>query len=248
MPSPADSSAEASPGRPPRQYRYSSHPDSRADPTDRVTRINLRQYRHSSHPDSRAAAPHTAAAPLVTRDDFTPSQDLMIGFLAFQVNLAPPDSANARGALLITDLRGDPMEFQAATPIRPSRVQQAIWGDMLTRHIVADLLAAPLLEHMQHSPSLVLCERLEALLAPSRIPIAHLHPHSEAPQPEFPHIQSPARLEAGCLTVAPDSGESHLQQAEDFLGKAKPSFDPFDAFDRIHLALAELAAIDEEYA
>lgn len=94
-----------------------------------------------------------------------------------------------------------------------------------------------------------MANRLEALLAPSRVLlIAHLHPHSEAPQPEFPHKKSPAGLEAGCLTLAPASGESHLQQAEELLGNVKSRFDPFDAFDRIHSALAELAAIDDKYA
>ena len=178
---------------------------------------------------------------------------LEVGFLGFQVNLETP-GGSARGALMVTDFRGDPLEFQVSSTVTPNRVQHAIWGDRLTRRVVADLLAAPLLDHMRHRPKLVMASHLEALLTPrgarsAKVNIAHLHPESDPPLPRLPHIQVRVRASenpaVGCLTMVPNAGKAKLDYAKYVLDNLHSSFDLFTVFDRISLAISELDAIEE---
>ncbi len=172
----------------------------------------------------------------------------MIGFLGVWEDLQTGPGGSARGALLITDKRGNPLEFAVATPVRPNRLQCAIWGERLRPHAVGHLIATPLLNHIKKDARVVMTNHLDALEAWSDCPLAHLRKGTEPPQPEFAHLADAGGRRGLVLTIAPPEGHARLTQAAEVLSELDPRFEPVGAFDRIHLALIELANIDERYA
>lgn len=173
----------------------------------------------------------------------------MIGFLGIWDDLDGGPDRSARGALLVTDKHGNPLELEVATPVRPNRLQVAIWGDRLRPHAVGHLIATPLLNHVKKDPRIVLTNHLDALEAWSEVPLAHLCHASASPQPDLPQIANVGERRDLHLSVA-QSEESRLRlkRAETVLSELDPRFDPLSAFDRISRALDELAAVDDRYA
>ncbi|NOZ28515.1 MAG: hypothetical protein GXP39_10750 [Chloroflexi bacterium] len=62
------------------------------------------------------------------------------------------------GALLVTDHIGKPVEFRVTYPVKPSLVQQTIYGASLIPHIGIELCGRPLYEMLETKPSLLLVE------------------------------------------------------------------------------------------
>lgn len=170
-----------------------------------------------------------------------------IGFLGFFGSLAGANDA-LRGGLLATDMRGDPIELQVATPVRPNRVERAIWGDELTRHAIVKLLGAPLLKALQLQPQVVLTNRIEALETPGGFPLVHLHRGDSPLLPALPHHLALFDGRRSWLTVAQTSTDALLSHVLDILSGAHELLEPFAVFDRISRALREFAETDERYA
>ena len=61
-----------------------------------------------------------------------------------------------RGAFLLTDMDAKPLEFRCTNPIRPSSLQNILYGRMLQRHIMVELIGVPLMNSLKQLPSVVL--------------------------------------------------------------------------------------------
>ena len=172
----------------------------------------------------------------------------MIGFLGIWDDLHGGPDGSARGALLVTDKHGNPLELEVSTPVRPNRLQVAIWGDRLRPHAVGHLIATPLLNHLKKDPRIVLTNHLDALEAWSATPLVHLRRGSKPPEFDLPQIANVGGRDLH-LSVAPtEESQPWLKRAETVLNELDPRFDPLSAFDRIGRALDELAAVDDRYA
>ncbi len=63
-----------------------------------------------------------------------------------------------RGALLLTDIDTKPLEFRCTNPIRPTSLQTVLYGTMLQRHVMVELIGVPLFNSLKQPPSVVLVE------------------------------------------------------------------------------------------
>ena len=61
-----------------------------------------------------------------------------------------------RGAFLMTDMDAKPLEFRCTNPIRPSSLQNILYGRMLQRHIMVELIGLPLINSLKQLPPVVL--------------------------------------------------------------------------------------------
>ena len=76
-----------------------------------------------------------------------------IGFLGFKEF----ENSNAyRGAILVTDILGKPIEFRCTAPVRPSPLQRTLYGSSLIPHILAELIGLPLLSSINEKPEIIL--------------------------------------------------------------------------------------------
>jgi hypothetical protein len=63
-----------------------------------------------------------------------------------------------RGAFLLTDIDTKPLEFRCTNPIRPTSLQNVLYGQMLQRHIMVELIGMPLMNSLKQPPSVVLVQ------------------------------------------------------------------------------------------
>jgi hypothetical protein len=63
-----------------------------------------------------------------------------------------------RGAFLLTDTDTKPLEFRCTNPIRPTSLQTVLYGQMLQRHIMVELIGMPLVNSLKQQPSVVLVQ------------------------------------------------------------------------------------------
>ena len=61
-----------------------------------------------------------------------------------------------RGAFLLTDIETKPIEFRCTNPIRPTQLQTMLYGDILQRHILVELIGAPLAQSVKEKPDIIL--------------------------------------------------------------------------------------------
>lgn len=172
-------------------------------------------------------------------------EEPIFGFLGFQIEIG--GGVTIRGALLSTDPRGDPLEFQVAAPIRPNRVQRAIWGDGLIRHAVCKLLAEPLISRLESDPLVILTNRAEALELKSDYPLAHLQRGSDPGNFDSPHQVVEFGGATACLSVRAGAGGPRLIDVIDATDRMHELLNPLSVFDRVEAAMTALAESDERY-
>ncbi len=74
-----------------------------------------------------------------------------------------------RGAFLLTDTDTKPLEFRCTNPIRPTTLQTVLYGQMLQRHLMVELIGVPLVKSLKQSPFVVLVQEPDLLWLRSKI-------------------------------------------------------------------------------
>ncbi len=100
-----------------------------------------------------------------------------IGFLGIFGSL--DSQSGLRGGVLVTDDRGIPLEIRVATPVKPWKIQRAVYGRSLALHVISELISKPLLGSLEYSPRLVLANHRYCLDAESRFPVLLILPADE---------------------------------------------------------------------
>lgn len=75
-----------------------------------------------------------------------------LGFMEFE------NGAAYRGAILITDDWGKPLEFRCTAPVKPNAVQRTLYGKTLLPHILVELIGIPLLQAVQEIPEILVIQ------------------------------------------------------------------------------------------
>jgi hypothetical protein len=60
-----------------------------------------------------------------------------------------------RGAVLVTDVQTKPLEFRVTAPIRPTNFQKTLYGEILSEHILVELVTIPLLSALSKKPDII---------------------------------------------------------------------------------------------
>jgi hypothetical protein len=95
-------------------------------------------------------------------ENSTTEQLSNIGNLGF-VALAEIEKDVFRGGILVTDLRGKPVEFRCTSPVHPNNVQKTLYGRTLCPHIAVTLVGLPLLRGVTQSPDVLMVNQPEFL-------------------------------------------------------------------------------------
>ena len=86
------------------------------------------------------------------------------------------------GGLMVTDTQGLPLEFRYTEPVRATKLQRILYGDVLEKYIHGDVIAGNLIGRLEQKPDLFLVSeptlldtvgaagRLAILLLGSRVP------------------------------------------------------------------------------
>ena len=149
------------------------------------------------------------------------ADDVRLGFL----RVAEPRPGLFVGGLLVTGLRGRPLEFQCTTPVQPNPTQVTLYGPTLRPFVVGELIGKTLLDKAAVKPHLILVDEPDAL---------ELRPHCGQPvarilTPDSPptELSDETLLEAGGVLL-----QFHRQYPPD-----RDAVEPID-FDE-HIDLSE---------
>ncbi len=94
----------------------------------------------------------------------------MIGYLAVELH----EPLGYVGGALVVDRYGLPLEFRHTLPVRPTKLQRALYGDALDRYLRTVVVARRLLDALEVRPSLVLVADPGLVLDDGEPPTAHL--------------------------------------------------------------------------
>lgn len=173
----------------------------------------------------------------------TEKAPLKLGFLSYK------DFDNGRryrGAILVTDTSGKPLEFRATAPVQPNLIQKILYGKRLLPHILVELMGTPLVKAIKEKPSCILVMNRDLLALQGKVdsPIICLRP-----QGAF----SPSGGEDALLTELMESAEfkpivieGNKDCIEDFrvwrikLQEVFKGVDLLEPFERIGKAVEEV--------
>ena len=76
-------------------------------------------------------------------------------YLAF-IDVTVFSDGSIRGGVLTTDIQTRPYEFRVTSPIKPTQVQQILYGASLKDYVYGELICAPLVKATKEKLSMVL--------------------------------------------------------------------------------------------
>jgi len=172
---------------------------------------------------------------------FSPSRDIIINmdtinttgyFLLYRL----PEQRGYVGAILVVDNEGIPLEFKCTEAIRPTHVQQSLYGNTMEMYIAVKLCAIPLLKAVSNKPDMLFVNEQSFLTIREETEIPTLFVRqtdnvSDDMQPSIalmPHSQFEA-------------------DKEDELIRRSGRFDLIEPFDRVQQAVLLLGEKDERF-
>jgi len=69
-----------------------------------------------------------------------------------------------KGALLVVDDRGIPLDFRYTDPVSPTKLERVLYGEALDVYIQEDVILGSLLEAVEEKPDIWVCEDRRVLL------------------------------------------------------------------------------------
>ena len=71
----------------------------------------------------------------------------LLGYLEFD------NGSSSRGAILVTDVGGKPLEFRCTAPVKPTAAQRALNGSTLLPRVLVAIIAKPLIDALNEEPA-----------------------------------------------------------------------------------------------
>ncbi|MEP0860710.1 MAG: hypothetical protein HRF52_04670 [Ignavibacterium sp.] len=82
------------------------------------------------------------------------TQEIRLAFIEVTVF----SDGSIRGGILTTDIETRPFEFRVTSPIKPTQVQQILYGASLKDYVYGELICAPLVKATKEKLSMVLAK------------------------------------------------------------------------------------------
>jgi hypothetical protein len=151
--------------------------------------------------------------------------------LAF-IDVAVFSDGSIRGGVLITDIETRPFEFRVTSPIKPTQVQQILYGASLKDYIYGELVCAPLVKATKEKLSVVLIKEnfLISMRPLVSTPVILIRPNS-------------TQANDGIKSVSFSSHrnfQNELSFAQTILTPVMQKHDLLEPFERLRLALNEV--------
>jgi hypothetical protein len=80
--------------------------------------------------------------------------------IAFLETYNLEDNGGVMGAILVTDKDTKPVEFRVTAPIKTTNFQKTLYGDVLTEHVLVELISIPLINAINEEIDLILVKDL----------------------------------------------------------------------------------------
>ncbi|PIE54291.1 MAG: hypothetical protein CSA35_07060 [Dethiosulfovibrio peptidovorans] len=153
-----------------------------------------------------------------------------------------------RGALLVVDCRGIPLDFRYTDPVSPTKLERVLYGDALEVYIQEDVILGSLLGAVEEKPDLWICQDRH-LLAPlghrakklsivmettSRTPLEKAGATTPLPEENVYLVQTDL-MGPPCRVTTLKSGE--LERVSPILVDAASTMELLEPFVRITKAL-----------
>jgi hypothetical protein len=151
--------------------------------------------------------------------------------LAF-MDVAVFSDGSVRGGILTTDIQTRPYEFRVTSPIKPTQVQQILYGESLKDYVYGELICAPLIKATKENLSVVLAKApyILAVRPLVSVPVILVH-----------HDQQST---GDGITPVSLSGHKNFQNelsfAQTLLAPVMQSHDLTEPFERLRLAINEV--------
>lgn len=205
---------------------------------------------------------HFPAAALLQRQGAGPDEARWEGLRVSQSNsslgyiIVDGMEGQFRGASLVVDFRGIPMDFRYTDPIRPSRLERILYGSALDVYLREELILESLLGAVEAKPQLWICND-ESLVGPlksvgkvkSLFMAASTHAPLEAtgnvepiPTGELEVLIQADGVSAPLRAAFPEGTRpDEVQQVAGMLVEAAKTMELLEPFGRIQKALLSLA-------
>lgn len=170
--------------------------------------------------------------------------------------IAQPNSESVYvGAVLITDPYGMPLEFRHTEPITATKIQRILYGDVLEKYILCDVIAITLFEKLERKPDIVIVvdNRILSALDVKSTRAVELIETRVAPLKDFGdrHVTAPGEF----LLQLSDTGspvrvkssnskgadDARLDEIAEILQTIGRTMDVFEPIARVQAALKMLA-------
>jgi hypothetical protein len=159
-----------------------------------------------------------------------------------------------RGASLVVDFRGIPMDFRYTDPIKPSRLERILYGNALEIYLREELILESLISAIETKPMLWICREPDLLLPIKGITkgkALFLAPSSRSPLDAAGNVENAG--ENGVYMIQADSvsaplrvafpentKEDEVRQTAGTLVEAAKTMELLEPFGRIQKALSSL--------
>jgi hypothetical protein len=161
--------------------------------------------------------------------------NIRLGF----VDIAVFPDGSIRGGILITDIDTRPYEFRVTSPVKPTQLQQVLYGSSLREYVYGELICAPLVKSSKEKLSLVMVKETNLLA---------IRDTQEISVPVILIRQEPKAIksEDGKEGIKPVTILAHKKYpgeegwAQTILSPIMQLHDLFEPFERVHTALAEV--------
>jgi hypothetical protein len=181
--------------------------------------------------------------------------DKYVGFL----QLIERSGSAFTGAILVTDLKSVPVEFRVTLPLKPTPIQQSLYGETMIPYIGTELCAAQLLKAITHELDLifVMPDYMLGVRPNSATPVFYLQKagkllEATSPNGDTPKGQKHWELESRSfqpLTVVTAANfDEDFNLVRPLLEELSSKFDLLEPFERIHRAIEVLGQQDQRFA
>ncbi|MDF5706518.1 MAG: hypothetical protein PUP90_02260 [Nostoc sp. S4] len=159
------------------------------------------------------------------------------------------DNDAIQGAVLVTDKDTRPLEFRVTEPIRPTKFQRTLYGEILYDYILVELIAVPLVASLKEKPSLVLIrdEIFLSISSKQEVPVFRLLKDSEGifgKQICTEQITSPGSKFNTLRITTTKKFEQQLTSTKLNLEQVYASRDLLEPFNRLHIACEQINTQD----
>lgn len=158
----------------------------------------------------------------------TDTQEIRLAF----IDVVMFSEGSIRGGILTTDIETRPYEFRVTSPIKPTQVQQILYGVTLKEYIYGELICAPLVKATKEKMNFVLTmePNIIAMRPLVSVPVILIHHDGK---------QAGDGIRSLSLT-SHKNFPNELSVAQTILNPIMQKHDLLEPFERLKLALNEV--------
>lgn len=158
----------------------------------------------------------------------TDTQEIRLAFIDVTVF----SDGSIRGGILTTDIETRPFEFRVTSPIKPTQVQQILYGASLKDYVYGELICVPLVKATKEKISMALVREIFLISMRPLISVPVIIVRSDSPT-----------VNGGIRSVSfspHQNFRNELSFAQTILTPVIQKHDLLEPFERLRLALNEV--------